>query len=519
MERITLTGAARIVAEPTRTITGLVVPFEQIGYTSAGATRFIAGSIRPPGDVARVKLLTQHDQASPAVGVGDGFAIAAEGVSMRFRIPAGPEGDTALRLAMSGQRDGLSVGVAVYASHTDPEGTMVVSDAEITEVSLVTIPAFDSAQILAIAAQKGNPMSDPNPTPPEPEPAPEPAPDEPTGVTMPAPVTAAAAVRATAAPVRAILPPGSGTPAGPRTVIEAASVALEYLRGGNPPSMLRAALADLVPADDVGQGLVGRPQWVGELWTHSRTARPIIDSISRGTLTGLTVTGWVWNARPIMADYAGAKAAIPSNKVTTAAVTATAERKAWGLDVDRAYIDLGAPGFLADLFAMATDSYRNVTEAEVAAALIAAATALTATDLEAWVLEAVGAAAALGSSLDFTVIASDVFNTFGSLSNAQVSWIVNNGDAGATLRGSNPAFVIAGVPIYLDPTLPAGTILGGDARAATFYEVSPPVRVYAENIPNGGVDVGVFGYSALIINDPAGLFKNGTGVAGRAAKA
>ena len=33
------------------------------------------------------------------------------------------------------------------------------------------------------------------------------------------------------------------------------------------------------------------------------------------------------------------------------------------------------------------------------------------------------------------------------------------------------------------------------------------MRVRAENIPQGGVDIGVFGYAALIVNDPRAMFK------------
>jgi len=32
--------------------------------------------------------------------------------------------------------------------------------------------------------------------------------------------------------------------------------------------------------------------------------------------------------------------------------------------------------------------------------------------------------------------------------------------------------------------------------------------VQAVNIPNGGIDLGVFSYSATLINDPAGIAKN-----------
>lgn len=55
--------------------------------------------------------------------------------------------------------------------------------------------------------------------------------------------------------------------------------------------------------------------------------------------------------------------------------------------------------------------------------------------------------------------------------------------------------------------LAARAVLSGDGQAYTWYEKEPPIQVQAENIPKGGVDIGVFGYGALIVNDARALFK------------
>jgi hypothetical protein len=60
--------------------------------------------------------------------------------------------------------------------------------------------------------------------------------------------------------------------------------------------------------------------------------------------------------------------------------------------------------------------------------------------------------------------------------------------------------------VFLGPTLDPGQILAWDKRAITTYEASPmPVRVQAVNIPNGGIDLGVFAYSSTIVNDDRGV--------------
>jgi hypothetical protein len=65
---------------------------------------------------------------------------------------------------------------------------------------------------------------------------------------------------------------------------------------------------------------------------------------------------------------------------------------------------------------------------------------------------------------------------------------------------------VSGLRFFVDPSLPAGHVLGGDRNAATYYEAVPaPLRVQAVNIPNGGIDIAVFGYQAVLVNDPRAI--------------
>jgi len=56
--------------------------------------------------------------------------------------------------------------------------------------------------------------------------------------------------------------------------------------------------------------------------------------------------------------------------------------------------------------------------------------------------------------------------------------------------------------------VPAGTIIAGNRKAATFKELgSTPIRVEAIDMTNGGVDGGVFGYYATLLNNPTAIQK------------
>jgi HK97 family phage prohead protease len=500
-ETITLTAASHV--DPARRrIYGTIVPYDVVGHTSAGPTVFAAGSIVIPDDPGRVKMLVQHDANPAAVGVGASFEDRGGEVVGTFTFPPGARGDAALAEAASGLRDGLSVGVLIDAYATK-DGVLYVTRARLNEVSLVTIPAFEDARVLAVAAsqRKGITMTEEAPvtvapveTPPEAE-----APAEAVEVVTPSAAPAEVQAAAVVPPTR-----GGGRVQG-MTLRAASTRALAHLRAGNPPAMLSAALLDFVPADDVGEGII-RPQFIGELWQASRVARPVIDAIRRGRLDGLTVVGWQWDERFEVASYAGNKAAIPSKKATTKAVTTTAVRFAGGLDIDRVFIDLGAAGLISDLFSQGTDSYRTETENYVVTQLLAAATAIpAAASLTDFLIAAGVQLTDIGARVDFVTVSADIWSTFAALSSADVPWWLDNGDGSVNI--GDPAGDAGKVRFSVNPDLPDNTILGGDSRAATWYEVDPPIRVRAENIPNGGIDIGVFGYGALIINDARAVVK------------
>jgi hypothetical protein len=65
-------------------------------------------------------------------------------------------------------------------------------------------------------------------------------------------------------------------------------------------------------------------------------------------------------------------------------------------------------------------------------------------------------------------------------------------------------------PDKLTPTsaVASGTVVAGVKAASTFYELpKSPIRVETVNIVNGGIDGGVFGYYATLLNAAPGLIK------------
>ena len=131
----------------TRTIFGQIVPFGQVGSTSLGPVIFEAGSLHI-GD--NVKVLLEHDGRRP-VGKLVSTSANPSGIMGEMKISQTTAGSDVLVEAADGLRDGISVGANII-EHTVKDGNIVVSSAELVEVSLVTNPAFAEARVTQVAA-------------------------------------------------------------------------------------------------------------------------------------------------------------------------------------------------------------------------------------------------------------------------------------------------------------------------------------------------------------------------------
>ena len=192
MDKQILTFSSELTANvEERTISGKIVPAGtgEVGNTSAGKVVFEKGAITLPEDPKSIKLLNQHDMKQP-LGKATSFTVDEDGIYASFKISRSNRGTEALILAEEGLQSGLSVGVEVITSK-NKGGVMHVSAAKLFEVSLVTEPAFKSAQVLDVAAEETPEAVEEEITPTESETAVENTPE-----TVAAPAVEAAAVEA-----------------------------------------------------------------------------------------------------------------------------------------------------------------------------------------------------------------------------------------------------------------------------------------------------------------------------------
>lgn len=516
--RLTLETRGLTCDRDARTVTGVMLPYGETGNTNLGKVTASAGTLEVvEGFVANL----EHDHTRPVARLVSTDETDA-GMTGTFTVAETRAGDDLLAEASAGLRTGLSVEVS------DPvirAGALVAGT--IDGCAFVTRPAFPSAQ-LAAADVGEDPEDDEDDEDEDPEvPVEDPedadvdleaetlevtpettvadladaitdpaAPDPATPDQEGSPVTASAAPLAASAAVK---------PKGLKTVREFANRFTAATRTGD-----RAMLASLADITQSGiGGDVAAQAFLGELWsgkTYARRFVPLMDTAR--SLEAYSTKGWRWVTKPEVYTYAGNKAAVTSEVVDTESVEVTASRLAGAHDIDRKFVDFGDVGFLESYLRAMTESYARKSDAAGLAFLESSATAVTAGSVPTGVHAA--AAAIVDGALALVDVGAPTFAIVGD--DAYRSLVLTPRDQVLEFLsmslgledGSMAGFRIVPGGSALSPA----QIIVGIKGAASFLELpGSPIRVDALNIANGGVDQGLFGYYATMLNDADGLVK------------
>jgi len=508
MEHLIIEASSIECSEERREISGKIVPMGtgEIGHTNMGGVVFEAGSI-DIADVSKIKLLSQHDMKKP-VGRMIAAETRADGIYATFKLSRSTGGNDALIQAQEGLVSGLSVGAEVIASKPSRDGHIVVSSAKLKEVSLVTEPAFKSAQVLEIAAEEVIPAE---PTQPESEPV-----VEETTTPVEAPAVEAAAVEAARPTVAAAL-----------TVREriAPISSAQYLEAS-----IKSALGDdearrtVRAADDSTSTNTGLtlPQHLNTFITDTFTGRPAFEAVTRQALTesgmSFTVPRLYTNASsadvaPTVADTNEGSA--PSETGMTSAYDTVSVEKFSGLQrVSFELVDRSSPAFMELMMAELRKAYEKATDAALIAKFISAGTAganvaTTAAGLQSFV-SVEGAAAYKGTGGDFAnklVASTDQWaaitgyadTTGRPLYSAQGATYNAAGNAVATSVVGG----ILGTDLIVDHNISASGISDDSAflvapRSVYAWE-SPTTQLRVNVLTSGEIEINLYGYLALYV--------------------
>jgi HK97 family phage prohead protease len=520
MENQVITFTAGLIANvEERLISGKIVPAGtgEVGNTSAGKVVFEKGAIALPEDPKTVKLLNQHDSRQP-LGKATQFTEQEDGIYASFKVSRSNRGSEALILAEEGLQSGLSVGVEVIKSK-QKGNVMFVSSAKLLEVSLVTEPAFKSAQVIDVAAEENPEAVEEEITPTESETAVENTPE-----TVAAPAVEAAAVEA-ARP----------------TVVTATTFVRERVAPITSAQYLeaniKAALGDdearrvVRAADDstsTNTGLTLAPH-LDTFITDTFTGRPAFEAATRSALLpsgmSFTVPRLYTNATtpdvaPTTADTN--EGAAPSETGMTSSYDTIDINKFSALNrVSFELVDRSQPAFMELLMAELRKSYEKATDAALLAAFVAngttaATTAATAAGLQSFI-SVEGAAAYKGTGGDFAnklVASTDQWaaitgyadTTGRALYSAQGPTQNASGTAVASsVRGN-----ILGTDLIVDHNITASGIVDNSAflvaPSSVYVWESPQTQLRVNVLTSGEIEINLYGYLAIY------LAKSGKGV-------
>jgi len=527
-----------------RIVSGLLLPYGEIGQTNLGRFSIEAGTVNIPSDPDVVTLNVDHNREEP-VGRATELSETAAGIVGTFKIAQTEEGDQLLAEIADGTRAKLSAEVknvvirarkavsgslfgaavvaqgafpsaallAEFAEDTDPteEEETVAEDTTLEAEVLEVLPTVDGTEEIIVDEKPEEvivDVVDPETGEteevkfvPETEATPDNQGDNPMGAaSAPETLQAHKAAPASQGLATVVNHLSEAAKSGSRSLF----AEIAQREDAKAVTSLFAALEDIT-FDGVGSVGVNtaQPQWLGELWLGKSYQRKYIPLIGSGTLTGLTMEAWKWNAKPAVASWSGNKTAVPSNEPSTTPVTISASRWAGAHDWAREFRDFGRTDVIESALRLMTESYAKVTDDAALAGLIAGATdvvAGSATTQVAWNRIMDGIEAVISTATPtFAIVAQDLYRELVmTTSNDSLAYL----NASLGLESGTAA----GFQIIPSADLEDGNVLVGAREAATHYELGgSPIRVEAEAISVGGFDIGLFGYSATHVGTPAGL--------------
>jgi HK97 family phage prohead protease len=495
-----------------RTISGKIVTWGEQGNTSAGLTVFQKDSI----DFGKnVKLLWEHELTRP-LGRMTEATVTPNGIEASFKIANTMAGEDALVEASEGLRDGFSVGVAVD-EWSNIDGVMTIAKARLIEVSLVTEPAISSARVSEVAASEAEAAK-------EEEKISESTDSEPTNegeqvsdTTVPAPAEETVEA-AKAAPVQAAY----YTTPRVNTNVTAGQYAMAQLKAAQGDADARDLVAALQIATTTENTGMVPPNYLTDIIGVIDSSRPFIDSIERAPLppSGLKVfTPKLGNQAIVAVTSEGSEFASQDTAVTFQEDTIVKFAGANVVNVE--LIDRSAPDFLDLLVRELAASYAQKTDAY--AAQIAAQNATQSSDSTIYKAIAKGISESYGV-MRFTPNRLLVANTggedgidFAGLlgavdgSNRPLFAAALPSNAAGLISQGSTAGTVAGLSLVVDPNY-----TGDDANAkhalvypsaAMRFHESGTIELRANLVANGRVEIGLYGYAAVVNRYPSAFRK------------
>ena len=482
-------------------ISGVAVPWDVTATVSGGQkVKFLRGAFNVEQKAA--KLVENHD-LTQLRGVVNKLEDTATGLRFEATLADTAASRDAVALLKAGAYDSVSVGANPTKFKFDKTGTMIVSSADLIELSLVAVPAFADAVITEIAAS-ADPEDDEN--------QPQDTPEE---------DQVSELIQAEAHEAPATIPTQPLIYATAKKTVEFPT-AVEYLSaaiaGGSAWHQMRdaikAAAPDVITTDT--PGILPTPI-VGPVYNNFRGLRPVVDAIGAKAMPG----GGKVFIRPevtthtSMAVQSAENAALQSGTFVVFNNQVTKATYGGYVTISEQDLDWTDPAVLSLILDDMGRIYANQTDDVAADALVAGATTTRVlsdanlSDPAKWVEWVYGAASTILTSSNGNLpthlfLAPNQWANLGQLTDSQKRPLfpqVGPMNAfGAVSPGATDA-VAFGLRVVVDRNFATGTIVVGDASGFEIFEQQKGA-ISIDNPSTISRTIAWRGYFATLMIDP-----------------
>jgi len=449
-----------------KTITGIAVPWAPVSATVMDGTKvsFARGAFDL--DMKNPKLLENHDM-SQLRGVVSSLADMPEGLGFTATFAKTGAAADAIELVKAGAYDSVSVGAVPTKFKYDKDGVMVVSKADLVEISLVAQPAFKDAVITEIAASE--PEEDAT------EPTPTDSEEEPEVATQENPVVEVEASIIPTTPIYATAKKDFKLPSAGEWIsaqMQGGAIAAEF------NARIKAAAPDVTTADL--DGIMPLPI-ISPIYSGIQGLRPVVDAVQARQMPA---SGKVFIV-PKITTHTSIGGPQTQNTTITAGqfivddIQITKDIYGGYVEVSEASIDWSSPEVLTGLLEDMAKKYALATDNAAADALLAGTSQTTGnvapTDPSDWVQKVYACANTIlanGNYLpDHLFVSGDVFAQLGTLSDDQGRPLfpqVGPMNAFGTMNAGSREAVVFGLRLVVDTNFAAKTTIVGAAATGAF---------------------------------------------------
>ena len=502
---VTLDAAAG--EDSPRTITGVAVPWDTPAVVSGGQkVQFLRGAF----DVNQkpAKLIENHDM-SQLRGVVSELVDDESGLLFTAKFAKTTASDQAIELVKAGAYDSVSVG-AVPTKFKYKGDTMIVSKANLLELSLVAIPAFSDAVITEIAASQPDEESEEEVVEPQPQDI-----SEEETMSTDTPTVEASAETVPTAPIFATVRREVKLPT-------AAEYMSAFIAGGSAwhemSEALRAGAPDIVTTDT--PGILPTPI-VAPVYNNFIGRRPVVDAVGVKAMPG----GGKIFIRPEVTTHVSIGASIGEQSPTAGTLVVfnnQVTKQIFGgyVNISEADIDWTDPAILQVVLDDMQRIYANATDNYAADTLVAGASVTrnfsgaSFADPSYWTGWVGGAASTILSSSNGNLpghlfVSADIWEGLLALSDTtkrplfpQVGPMNAIGDLGVNQYGGN-AF---GLSVVVDRNFASGTLVLADASGYELFEQQKGT-MSIESPSTLSRTIALRGYFAALMIDPTKFVK------------